>query len=158
MPDAILPDIVRTCGTCDVEKAISEFRTLKKGKRGRVYYSTLHTCRACERLVSRKYYAANKDKWADSYSHIYQVARYGITPDDYATMLELQDGRCAVCKRVQEGQRLAVDHDHVTGKVRGLLCNQCNRGIGLLGDSPELLLSAVNYLRKAGESDSLADQ
>ena len=60
-------------------------------------------------------------------------------------MLADQDGKCAICTKPFPG-RIAIDHDHRTGRVRGLLCTSCNTGIGKLGDDPELLLRAISYL------------
>jgi hypothetical protein len=61
---------------------------------------------------------------------------------------EAQDYRCAICNVHEENvtKSLAIDHDHATGKVRGYLCNNCNRGIGLLKDSVEILSNAIKYL------------
>jgi hypothetical protein len=76
-------------------------------------------------------------------------ARYGITIEEYDQLLVLQEGVCAICKKsCTSGKRLAVDHDHESGIVRGLLCRKCNRGIGLFHDSLELLQSAANYLNR----------
>lgn len=55
------------------------------------------------------------------------LKRYGITPRQYARMLEMQGGRCAICRKRPKTRRLAVDHDHQTKRVRGLLCMRCNR-------------------------------
>lgn len=55
---------------------------------------------------------------------------------------------CAVCGKPEQGRRLNIDHDHVTGLVRGLLCRKCNAGIGLLGDTPEGVEAALEYLRR----------
>lgn len=68
---------------------------------------------------------------------------YGITPSDYDNMLADQGGRCRIC---QERRTLVVDHDHSTGRVRGLLCNCCNRCIGQLGDQYESVSKAQTYL------------
>lgn len=58
--------------------------------------------------------------------------RYGITPEEYDELLARQDGRCAMCREeCATGKRLAVDHDHATGAVRGLLCHACNRALGV---------------------------
>jgi hypothetical protein len=77
------------------------------------------------------------------------LARYGITVDQYNEMLARQNGVCAICEEpCSSGRRLAVDHDHDTGKVRGLLCNRCNRGIGLIKKSSHLK-RAAKYLEKA---------
>lgn len=73
---------------------------------------------------------------------------YGISAEDYRSLVIGQAGRCLVCGRVPDHD-LHVDHDHLTGKIRGLLCNQCNRGIGLLSDDPHRLRAAVRYLEAA---------
>lgn len=76
---------------------------------------------------------------------------FGITQEDYDRMLKEQDGKCAGCGTDTPTGRwtvFAVDHCHHTGKVRGLLCNECNRGMGLLGDSVERMQSLINYLEK----------
>ena len=73
---------------------------------------------------------------------------YGITLDDYNLMMVHQSDRCAICLTDDKGKNdfWCIDHDHQTGKVRGLLCDTCNRGIGLLGDDADNLLSASKYL------------
>lgn len=72
---------------------------------------------------------------------------YGLEISDFNKMIEDQNGCCLICEEFY-GFKLAVDHDHDTGNVRGLLCRKCNSGIGLLGDSIENLLSAAAYLRE----------
>ena len=77
---------------------------------------------------------------------------YGLTLEEYDQMFEQQQGVCAICHtretaRNQYGpQHLSVDHDHDTGEIRGLLCDQCNKGIGCFTDSPILLAEAIRYL------------
>lgn len=76
-------------------------------------------------------------------------ATYGITSEDYAAVLEHQGGVCAMCLQRPVSKRLAVDHDHRTGEVRGLLCSRCNHDLlGSLHDSPALAWRAVLYLLK----------
>ncbi len=77
-------------------------------------------------------------------------AKYGITRDEYETMALNQKGRCAICNE-EPTESLRVDHDHETGKVRALLCNNCNAGLGHFRDDPELLASAITYLTKYSE-------
>jgi hypothetical protein len=71
--------------------------------------------------------------------------KYGITREEYEIRNEVQGGRCAICKQKPVGD-LKVDHDHETLKVRGLLCNSCNVGIGCLGDDVDRLKAAIGYL------------
>jgi hypothetical protein len=76
---------------------------------------------------------------------------YGIDIDEYEQMLKEQGDCCAICKSADpsggtHSQVFPVDHDHVTGRNRGLLCNRCNPGIGYFNDSPALLRAAADYL------------
>jgi hypothetical protein len=73
------------------------------------------------------------------------VGRYGITVEQYQKMYVQQNGRCAICDR-EDSNTLHIDHNHKTGKVRGLLCGACNRGIGMFGDNKDLLMNAMEYL------------
>jgi hypothetical protein len=102
---------------------------------------------------------AASQKWV-SHNYQYNIARqrqyqlkakYNITEADYLAILEKQNFMCAICDTktpTGKWKVFAVDHDHATGKVRGLLCNECNRGIGLLKDSLSILSSAFTYLEK----------
>lgn len=76
---------------------------------------------------------------------------YGMTFKDYEEMLFAQDGKCAICKteppKDQHKTRLNIDHCHSTGKIRGLLCDCCNRALGLMRDNTELLQKAIAYLQ-----------
>jgi hypothetical protein len=89
---------------------------------------------------------------AEGKTSAYLTRNYGITYADYKKMLVQQGHKCAICKgegfkmKACHNLLLVVDHCHSTGKVRGLLCHNCNRGIGLLQDSVENLLSAKDYL------------
>jgi Recombination endonuclease VII len=76
---------------------------------------------------------------------------YGISLADYDRMYEQQGGRCRMCKRrPKPGRSLCIDHNHVTRKVRGLLCNNCNCLIGFSGDDPSVLMAGSSYLRALG--------
>lgn len=75
--------------------------------------------------------------------------KYGITLAEYEILAEVQNHVCAICKKPQmNGRRLAVDHDHRTGKIRGLLCGKCNFALGYLNDNPVLADIAAAYLRE----------
>lgn len=98
--------------------------------------------------------------FAQRYNGVYAknktLARYGVDSFMYEQMLAEQGGACAICKTTDAGihngsgkvKAFDVDHDHKTGVVRGLLCNRCNRGIGMLGDDTRTLLNAHAYLSK----------
>ena len=129
-------------------------------------------CKTCRGLYSKAYLAKHKDrlkvyhkKWdAVNKERRYEVSRrsrlkytYGITDADFEAMKEDQEDRCAICNKAQQSIRanrfarkttmnLDVDHDHITGIVRGLLCRKCNAGLGMFQESPELLFKAYSYL------------
>jgi len=87
-------------------------------------------------------------RWPTRNEHLQQ--KYGITEEIYERIFTKQNGKCAICRCQQRYQRLAVDHDHKTGMVRGLLCVQCNRGLGRFFDSPARLIAAAEYLERTG--------
>lgn len=74
-----------------------------------------------------------------------QLRKYGVSPDDRRAMLAAQGGRCPICN---EKRKLVTDHDHVTGRVRALLCDRCNRLLGVVDDDPRLLAAAIDFLHK----------
>lgn len=91
------------------------------------------------RLAAEKNRDRNRDKR--------RMDKYGITGDEYRALLFQQDGKCWICgTRPDEGKDLAVDHDHATGTVRGLLCVPCNLGLGSFRDDIPRLLMAAKYL------------
>ncbi len=95
----------------------------------------------------RSYYLRNRQK-IDDYRRLW---KYGVTPEQFQVLHAAQSGRCAVCRSSTPGRKKAnfhVDHDHETGKVRGLLCGDCNTGLGLFKDNQALLAAAAAYLRK----------
>jgi hypothetical protein len=83
------------------------------------------------------------------------VADFGITHQEYDELLAFQQSVCAICKRPEQRmfrgklRRLSVDHDHATGKIRGLLCSECNLALGLLGDDVEVFRAAIEYLTES---------
>ncbi len=78
------------------------------------------------------------------------LQRYGLTPGQYEERIKKQDGKCAICGGLPGKRSLSVDHDHTTFAVRGLLCNRCNALLGHCRDNPDVLLSAIEYLKLNG--------
>ena len=101
-------------------------------------------CRKCHSTIGSK---RNMEKYHENRSK-YLLDKYGIDEEVYNNMFDSQQGCCAICKKHQTtfSIRLAVDHDHVTGKVRGLLCQSCNQALGLLQDSLTNISNALEYL------------
>jgi len=73
--------------------------------------------------------------------------RYGITIKQYNQILRNQKGVCAICGNLPLNKGLGIDHNHITKKIRGLLCGKCNRGLGNFNDNKDLLLKAIKYLK-----------
>lgn len=95
--------------------------------------------------------ACQQGAWAREQGHPWYLAQYGLTLEDYERMLDQQGGVCAICgtsdPRHGRSRRFCVDHDHSTGRVRALLCANCNKALGLLADDPDRVRSAERYLR-----------
>lgn len=78
----------------------------------------------------------------------HRLLKYQMTPEQYAAKVEEQQGRCAICAIEPEARALAVDHNHTTGRVRGLLCHNCNVALGLFKEEPQFLKRAIAYLQE----------
>lgn len=115
------------------------------------FYTRARRCKECVRKSSREWIAANPER-VRIQRRIERWRRYGLTPEEGARLLAEQNGECAICKesliggRHSEGDRAYVDHDHATGRVRGLLCIDCNTLIGFAKDNTEILKAACRYL------------
>ncbi len=135
----------RTCNKCGATKAMDQFkpdRTCANGYR--------HSCLACFQLSQRDRHSAGRS--SPEYMARMALARrkhdlkrkYGLTLEQADAMLSLGKG-CQICG-AQQTKRLAIDHCHATGKVRGALCTKCNNALGLFNDSVKLLNKAARYL------------
>lgn len=98
-------------------------------------------CKACHNLRSVRYAKENPDR----IRKYQRKHRYGIEQGEYDTLFHAQRGCCAVCS--QPYPVLDIDHNHSTGKIRGLLCRPCNQALGLLGESSRRLSAALKYLK-----------
>jgi hypothetical protein len=138
---------VKICIKCFIEKEDSEFR-YRLNRTGK--YSHLSTCKICERVQNKILYYKNHTENKEKLRHKIRKSSYGLSKDDYESLLTQQNYSCAICSTTSAGGRGSwhVDHDHITGKVRGLLCHCCNTGLGLFKDSQELLLKAKDYLHE----------
>lgn len=98
------------------------------------------------RKYSREFYWENRQKELDRI----RFKKYGITGDEFRMILERQNLKCPICERDIK-KNLSVDHDHRTGKIRGLICNNCNLSIGNAGDSSDRLRAMAKYLDERTE-------
>ena len=139
----------KVCCVCKQEKPIDAFCFENRNLNHRS-----GACRVCHSKRVAKWQKANplsRQKTRKKHGQKYNLKRkFGITPDDYKQMLKKQSGCCAICSFPQNGRCLDVDHDHKTGKLRGLLCRRCNLGIGKFKDNLILLDVASMYLYRGG--------
>jgi hypothetical protein len=107
-----------------------------------------------ENKKRRDKYESNKEQ-RDYVRSLRYKSNYGINIEEYEELFKSQSGKCAICRKPSEtinsSRRLAVDHDHKTGSVRGLLCSDCNTMLGHFDDDPKLCIKAATYIKKAGD-------
>lgn len=135
---------MRTCAHCNVSKPPTEYyRDSKASDRLR------WICKPCHSTNMRKWWQNNQGRRRG-----YTLKRlHQITLDHYESLLRQQHGVCAICRKPPSRSNMTemvldVDHDHKSGKIRGLLCRSCNGGLGLFKDSPHLMLAAIDYLKQ----------
>lgn len=146
---------MKTCTCCkETKPATLEFFFKQGGGRTDLQAQ----CKACMLLKKKEYrdknpeiHRASSKRWKDNNEEAvyfkWVTRKYGITKQNYLTLWQAQGGLCSICETpLGVDKRPAVDHDHVTGKVRGLLCSKCNTGLGQFNDNPDLLLLACDYL------------
>lgn len=145
---------MKKCRRCNEEKLKSEFHKYSASPDGLNYM-----CKSCfiiyrnspeerkQRGTSSKYTLGTKEYDRDCYLR----SVYKITLFEYNALLKEQNYSCAICGITQDKllQNLCVDHDHLTQNVRGLLCPECNQGIGKLKDNINILQNAIIYLNKS---------
>ena len=122
----------KICRLCGVAKPVEDFGKEKKGMDG-----LRSECKSCHSIKKRE-------------NHLKR--RYGLTVKQYDNMLKRQHYGCRICgSQCQTGRRLAVDHCHKSGQIRGLLCNKCNKGLGYFNDDINRMNLAAQYLTCSGE-------
>ena len=135
---ADIPDGSKWCSACGAVKPLAEFPRNRSQRSGYGSY-----CKPCHNEIGR----ANREKNHGGNRNYHLRRRYGISADDADRMLAEQDGLCAICR---EAPAEHVDHDHKTGRVRGLLCFNCNGALGQFRDRRDLMLAAISYLDADG--------
>jgi hypothetical protein len=140
---------VKTCTRCG-EQATLEYFSLARKATATANAVYRPECKQCQSDRAMEWFRQNPERTSASKRRL-NLLTYGLTVEEYDAMVESQGGVCAICRKPPRGthardQRLVVDHCHTSGLNRGLLCNTCNRAIGLLGDDVELLYNAISYL------------
>lgn len=147
-------DSVKTCPRCGKRKSIDDFYPRKPNG----YHTATHRtwCKKCDSRAQKSSRTDAKKRYHKNYK---LEKKFGINLAEYESILARQSGMCAICGATPDKDSmkhgLAVDHDHASGKVRGLLCRHCNIGLGKLGDNLSGLMRAVNYLKNSLGDDRL---
>ena len=143
-------ELRHVCTRCKVEKLRSEFYLKQKCNKKTGLRIRISWCKQCMKDNRKEHYGRYKEQ-----QEVWRLKKqYGMTRDDYNKLLKDQGGTCRICKKAGQHFRqgkplpLCVDHNHKTGKVRGLLCLNCNSGMGKLGDSIERLKEVIKYLEE----------
>lgn len=149
---------IKTCSTCKIEKPFSEFWKNRRNVNG-----IQSSCKTCHGKITKLWRVNNNDryKWLmekmnsdrkeKGYYRTWHLRdKFGIIVDQYKEILNSQGGGCAICRSTFPARRQSfhIDHDYLTGEIRGLLCHNCNRGIGYLQDSIKILQKSIQYLSK----------
>lgn len=141
-------DKKKTCCQCLEEKESLEFSSNIRHTDG-----LESSCRKCVSYRKKEFILNHPDYWKNQYHQYkertrnYQLNKwYGISTEDYNKLLLEQNNRCKICDEYAT-KRLHVDHDHLTNRVRGLLCSNCNSMLGMAKDSEKTLIEAINYLK-----------
>lgn len=151
-----LPPGFKQCAKCNKLKSLSSFYKRNKEKN-----LLRNECKECASKRNKEYVAKHKHRlqiknkeWAIKNKNKIRDTKikrkFGITLEEKNQMFKDQQNKCAICGTVENirGRDWDIDHCHETGKVRGILCSNCNRGLGLFGDSVKNLLKAAEYLQK----------
>lgn len=147
----------KTCSRCGIQKPESEFYKRWDKRRSKRYPTS--RCKTCDYEEHKRWVSSTDPAYHKKRFSKKKCASYGITLDEYNALFVIQDGKCAICNR-QETKTLrgnvislAVDHNHNTGTVRGLLCSHCNTLIGLCRENVKVLREAILYLERSKLED-----
>lgn len=146
----------KVCTKCGVEKSIRCFKKVKPRKGpGKIRNPDQRSswCKECRKKTEAERRKSYPDVCEKSHRTTH-LRRYGLTIETYNIMFQEQSGKCKICGTTNPGGRtkyLMVDHDHKTGRNRGLLCNKCNQGLGHFKDDMKVLEKAIQYLHNSTE-------
>lgn len=132
---------MKKCNSCKQEKEATEF------------YAKKYSCISCVSLHNKKWREANKEKKKTLNRDWWYKNTYGISYDEFMSLSQKQNNKCKICSvnLVFEGkskESAVLDHNHATGKIRGVLCNACNVALGHFKDNIDAINNAIRYLKE----------
>jgi hypothetical protein len=154
----------KICSKCKIEKPIDEFYRAERNSDGKM--SQCKTCnykyvkeyrkrpenvdriREQNRAIDKRYHSRPEIKM--KHAERWHIKEYGISLQDREVIMKEQDGKCAVCGDIliKEGNKTCLDHNHITGKIRGIVCHNCNCALGYIKDNSDIAEAMVRYLQK----------
>ncbi|SRR6266478_3293906 len=139
----------KVCSKCGIDKARCDYYVKKFRNKNGTYRIYLNShCKECHNVLQEVWNAKNIDRIRATHRRAHRRKSFGVQSHEYVEMYQKQNFVCAICGSEDIGRRLDIDHDHETGQVRGLLCSNCNIGLGKFKDNPELLRKAIVYLQQ----------
>jgi hypothetical protein len=137
---------MKACRKCGLRKSLDQFNKKTSSSDG-----YRHECRVCQKFDANLRYLRDPEKHKErtkENQRAYTAKKFGLGSDGLSALYEKQNSKCAICGITEEehGKYLAIDHDHATGNVRGLLCMACNTGLGNFKDNLDYLRMAIKYL------------
>lgn len=135
---------VKLCRECGQVKPLADFHRQASAKDG-----LQNRCKRCAVLLATAWNKAHPDRFQATSARSYRKRTYGLSQEQYEALMARQGDQCGICGAPN---RLKIDHDHVTGGIRGLLCNRCNTALGMLGDTPEAIERVLVYLRRSAST------
>lgn len=145
-PRKIYAEGKKVCSSCKQEKSIEEFPHDRACRDGHAY-----RCRTCDAVMRKEWRKGHPETFRLSCTKSSIKKLYGLSWEEYNSLLQKQDNRCAICGAYIERKtdsKPCVDHSHVTGQTRGILCMACNFILGQAKDNKQTLLNAVAYLER----------
>lgn len=146
MTTALIDADTLYCKACDTNKVKTAFHKDSSSKRGHAYY-----CKSCATSKSRKWHKEHIDdaEYKEARRNSNFKTKYNLTLEQRQEKLQTQNNACAICQTPlnSHGTYTHTDHCHKTGRVRGILCTNCNRGLGHFKDNMNFLENAIKYLK-----------
>lgn len=150
---------MKKCKICNIDKSFDNFRVVRHNKNGTICYHA--RCNECYNSIYLKKYhnltteqkRKRREISINNFDFEYfkngrLMRNYGISLNEFNDMYKNQNGKCFLCEKNIKGKEVKVDHSHNTGKVRKLLCHNCNTSLGLMKDNPDLFYKAAQYLKE----------
>lgn len=155
---------MKVCSSCKEEKPKIDFHKKSATKDGLHNY-----CKSCVAIKNKEWVLNNKERHKNTCSNWYKLNKdkanrkstewhyqtnYGISYSDFIFLAKIQNNKCKICNvtltfdAIKKDSRAVLDHCHTTNKIRGVLCNACNTALGKFKDNPEILNSAIVYLKE----------